>query len=164
MGIYSWVVGFLFDFFKKNVSNIVFYAIIAIVVLVLFFYVKYNFIDSKNKLIKENAEQTALITTLKNANANLEGQLNQCEANAKLKEDTINSLNEKIQQNNYFFNSLLSDKNKKINDILAKPDKVGTTIDIYKPISTEKRKEISQVQINSLWSAYEKINPTTSAK
>ncbi len=133
---------------------------------------KLGFLNTKDKLLVENTSQENVIKTLTAENLAYKQKLDQCNALSTLNNSITNTVNSSITANNQHTQNILTDKENQINAIMQEPDvvlspsspdqsaakkSIAAPVPKETNISVAKQREISQVQINSLWSSYNAV-------
>lgn len=171
--------GKIADLFGGSVVKKYIYIAIAVMILIVLMIFgvnktldKFGFTGSKDKLIKDNATYVGIIKTMNLENLDLKKQLDRCENQCKIGQDVVNGFNTSKNSIDYSFDSILSKRDGEINKLMSLPPNPGpSTVNpptkstvLTKPVpstSPSIQRKISEIQINSLWEAYDEANKTT---
>lgn len=167
--MYGWIIEIFYKLkgFMKNpiFSSSMMYVLIGVGMLYVGFYIVpklmngLGFMSEKEKLLVKTTSQESLIKTLQDSNSKLIIELQQCDALNKITKEEVQNVITKTDENKKEVNKNINDKNDKIDKIVApaKPNEKIVYEDKTITIPKAKLDAVSKIQIDSLWSEYEKV-------
>lgn len=161
----SFVRSFLSGKLSGNIT-IYFFVLLGLVTIIVFSTPKIlslvGFVSEKDRLLVKVTDQTSIINKLTEENKKLSSELLKYQEIASVNEKSLNDLKEERAKDAIATKALLDSKEAKIKDILSKenvnkiPDSCVKYKDVTVTLPKAKIDQISKMQIDSIWSNYEK--------